>query len=272
MPIDIQNLPGTGNNGEHRVYSNFFDDNSIIQQVCIVQPKNLIIDTLRKYFRNDNIYTYRSDQYGYPLTPNVTGMELDSTDTTKILISDVFRYEIKFFPSIVIKSGGGTYKPISFNQEGTIKYRKDLSEDLFGKQIVTQTPTHRVHAGAWDMNFDITIYSESHTEMEELVEIVTMILQYSAWNELRANGLFIKNISIGAENSEPYANDYIYNQTISISTFSEWRVEIPIDSIIEKLVFYFQFTRTPVAPNATITDFQELRFTDIVDSAEINLT
>ncbi len=272
MAIDVQNLPGTGNNGEHRVYSNYFSDNSIIQQVCMVQPKNLIIDTLRKYFRNDNIYTYRADQYGYPLTVDVTGLDLDSTETTKILISDLFRYEIKFFPSITIKSGGGSYKPISFNQEGTIKYRKDLTEDLFGRQIVTQTPTHKIYAGSWDMNFDISIYSESHTEMEEIVEIVVMILQYSAWNELRANGLFIKSLNIGAESSEQYANDYIYNQNISISTMSEWRVEIPIEDIIEKLVFYFDFTRTPVLPNATITDFQELRFSDIVEYAEINLT
>ena len=49
MGMDLQNLPGTGFNGDHRVYSNFFDDNSIIQQVCTVQPKNLLIDVMRIY-------------------------------------------------------------------------------------------------------------------------------------------------------------------------------------------------------------------------------
>ena len=73
---DLQNLPGTGINGEHRVYSNFYSDNNIIQQVAIVQPKNLLIDAIRSVFRNDNIYTFRTDEYGYPLTPDLTGKDI----------------------------------------------------------------------------------------------------------------------------------------------------------------------------------------------------
>ncbi len=270
MSIDNQATPGTAFNGDHRVYSNLFEDNSIIQQVCIMQPKNLLIDVLRKHFANDSIFTYRMDEYGFPKTRDLTGIEVDSEETTQILISDIFRYEVKFYPAIVIKNNGGKYKPISFNQNATIKYRKDREESITGFITDTLVPSHRVYAGAWDMNFDVTIYSESQSELEELVDMVAMILQYVVWNELRANGLFINNLSISGENAEPYANDYVYNQTISLSTYSEWRVEIPIDNTIEKLLFYFDSVRTPIPGMTTKADALVLKYDDILELAEIS--
>lgn len=271
MPLDIQNLPGTGSSSSHRVYSNYFSDNHIIQNVSIVQPKNLLIDILRREFSRDNIYTYRQDEFGFPLTIDLTGLDVDSEETTKILISDVFRYEVKFFPAITVKTGSGSYLPISLNQNSTIKYRKDLVESAFFGTRVVRTPTHRVYAGAWDMNFDISIYSESHSELEEITEIVKMILMYSSWQELRANGLFIKTLNISGENAEAYSNDYIYNHTLSISTHSEWRVEIPLENIIERIVFYFDTVRHPIPGQTTEADVQALRYDDIIEIAEITL-
>lgn len=271
MPENIQNLPGTGINGEHRVYSNFFSDNYIIQQTCITQPKNLLIDVLRHNFSKDNIYTYRTDEYGFPLTVDLTGLEHDSELTTKILISDSYRYEVKFFPAIIIKSNGGAYKPLSFNQNSTLKYRVTETENLFGEKVKLKIPTHRVYAGAWDMNFDVTVYSESYHELEELVEITTMILQYVSWNELRANGVFVKNITIGGQNAETYANDYVYSQTISVPVRTEWRVEIPIDNLVEKIVFYFDSVKTPINQGSETQKILELKFEDVLEFANITL-
>lgn len=270
MPIDFQNLPGTGNNADHRVYSNFFDDNHIIQNVSIVQPKNLLIDTMRMHFGRDNVFTYRADEYGFPATPNLTGLTIDDPSTTKILISDVFRYEVKFFPAITVKSGGGKYTPISFNQNSTIKYRKDIVTDDFGTSRVIRTPTHRVFAGAWDMSFDISIYSESHSELEEITEIVKMMLQYVSFNELRANGLFIKSLSLSGETSEAYANDHVYSNTITINTRSEWRVEMPIENIVEKIVFYFDIKRHYI--EGEYTEDETIDLSDLIEFAEITLT
>tara|TARA_R110002020_G_scaffold50716_9_gene143334 strand:+ start:27165 stop:27977 length:813 start_codon:yes stop_codon:yes gene_type:complete len=268
---DIQNLPGTGANGEHRVYSNFYSDNNIIQQSAIVQPKNLLIDSLRHLFSTDNIYTYRTDEYGYPLTPDMTGKDIDSNETTKILINDAYRYEVKYFPSIVIKSNGGSYKPISFNQNSTIKHRVDIVQDDYGSVREVKTPTHRVYAGMWDLSFEVGIYSESHTELEELVDIVSIGLQYKYWNDLRANGLFIKGLSIAGESAEPYANDYVYSQNITINTYSEWRVEIPLDNVIEKLVFYFDSVMTPIPGVKDLTDVQKLNYSDILQLSSVEL-
>lgn len=270
MGIDTQNLPGTGFNAEHRVYSNFFADNHIIQNVAIVQPKNLLIDTLRKYFSMDNIYTYRADQYGYPATPDLTGLTIDDPSTTKILINDVYRYEVKFYPAITVKSGSGSHQNLGFNQNYSTKYRKDILE-VNGVEKEVLTPTHRVYSGAWEFSYDISIYSESHSELEEITEIALMIFQYVAFNELRANGLIIKTVSVGAPSSEPYANDFVFSNTISIAARSEWRVEIPLENVIEKIVFYFDVNRTPIPGQKTISDVQALKFEDVIEIAEVKL-
>lgn len=268
--IDEQNLAGSGINGDHVVFSSFFEDNHVVQQTAIVHPKTLLIDGLRHVFRNDSIYTYRDDEFGYPLTPDQTGVDIDSDETTKILISDAYRYEIKFFPAIVIKSSGGAYKPLSFNQNMTYKYRRDMVQSEYGGTRFVSTPTHRVYAGRWELGFDVAIYSESQSELEELTDIVSLALQYVLWNELRANGLFINQVRIGAEAAEPYANDYVYNTSISLSTLSEWRVEIPIENIVEKIAFSIQPTWHPIPGQKGPEDVMSNRFNDIIELTEIS--
>ncbi len=268
--IDEQNLSGSGLNGDHVVYSSFFDDNYVVQQTAIVHPKTLLIDSLRKVFRSDSIFTYRDDEYGYPLTPDHTGVDIDSEETTKILISDAYRYEVKFFPAIVVKSSGGSYKPLSFNQNMTYKYRTDIVESEFGAKKVISTPTHRVYAGRWELAFELGIYSESQSELEELTDITSLALQYVLWNELRANGLFISQVRIGAESAEPYANDYVYSTTISLSTLSEWRVEVPIENIVEKIAFSIQPTWHPIPGQKSSADLMSNRFNDIIELTEIS--
>ncbi len=267
--INEQNTPGTGLNGDHVVYSSFFADNSIVQQTAVVHPKTLLIDGLRKVFRNDSIFTYRDDEFGYPLTPDRTGQEPDSEYSTKILISDTFRYEVKFFPAIVIKSNGGSYKPISFNQNMTYKYKTQSVQSDLGVTKIISSPSHRVYAGMWDLSFEVQIYSESQSELQELIDIVSMALQYVLWNDLRASGLFIKSTAIGAETTEEYANDYIYSTNITIGTLSEWRVEIPIQNVVEKMVFRFQPSLTPIPGLKTEADVLSTKFNDIIEMTNI---
>ena len=119
------------------------------------------------------------------------------------------------------------------------------------------------------LNFEVGIYSESHTETEELVDMVSMALQYTLWNDLRENGLFIKNLSIAAEAAEPYANDYVYNQNINLTTHSEWRVEIPLEDVIEKLVFYFDSVMHPIPGQKTEADVLSLNYNSILELADI---
>lgn len=267
--IDQINIPGQGLNADHIVYSSFYNDNHIIQQTAIVHPKHLLIDGLRKIFRTDSVYTYRDDQYGYPLTPDLTDKTIDSPETTKILISDGYRYETKFYPAIIIKSNGGSYKPNSFNQDMTLKYRSDILENEFGSRKIISTPTHRVYTGKWSLNFDVAIFSESLSELNELVDITSLALQFSLWNQLRSAGLFISGMNIGGENAEPYANDYVYSTSITLNTLSEWRAEIPIDNLVEKIVFRVEPTLHQIAGNTKTAQELTSKYEDILDITQI---
>jgi hypothetical protein len=159
---------------------------------------------------------------------------------------------------------------LSFNQESTIKYRKDLVEDANGSRKVVHTPTHRVYAGMWDGSFEVGIYTESQPELEELVDIVSVLLQHTLREDLRQNGLFIRPIRVGAESAEPFANAYIYNQKITVPTYSEWRVEIPIENLIEKIVFYFETTLHPIPGQATQADVLRTPYQNILAITEVN--
>jgi len=269
MPITNQELPGLGANSEHYVTSSYYFDNYVVQNNLIKHPKNLVIDSLRNRFAQDSKYTYRQDEYGFPLTPDNTGQSYDTDFSTKILISEAYRYEVKFFPAIVIKANGGSYKPLSFNQNGTIKYRTDLIEDAFGGKKQKSIPTHKVYAGMWDLNLEVTILARSHTEVSELTDAVALMLQYSDWQELRANGLLIKSMSVSGENAEQYINDFIYSHSITLGCLSEWRVEIPLQNLVEKVLLNIESTKTPSYPVKTKADQVNLNFDDIIDLTKI---
>ena len=116
---------------------------------------------------------------------------------------------------------------------------------------------------------DATIYCESSSELQELTDIVSIALQHVLWNDLRASGLFIQGVSIGGESSEAYANDYVYSQNVSLRCLSEWRVEIPLENVIEKIMFYFDSVKTDSQKGASSANSTVLKYSDILELTEI---
>src|SRR3990167_5428361 len=104
----------------HRVISDVFNLENVVQQTCMVASKNILIDTLRDIFRLDREYKYVDDIFGFPKTPSHLGLDpaagLDDNETTRIFIGSSYRYDVKFNPSIIVRNTGVSYKPISFNQ------------------------------------------------------------------------------------------------------------------------------------------------------------
>ena len=264
MATNELNIPGRVPNSDNVVFSSFYGDNHITQNSFIVHPKTVIVDLLRREFSQDSLYTYRSDEYGFPLVRDLTGIDMESDLTTKILISEQHRYEMKFFPNVVIGSKGGSYKPLAANQNQTIKYRRDAFVNNFGEKFEVSTPTHKVYAGMWDHSIEIAISTESHVETEEITEIVALMVQFKLFHELRAAGIIVKNLSVGGESSEKYANDFIFTQTITIGCISEWRAELPIDNLVEKIALNLTSVKTPSDYHSTI----DQRFSDVVTIAE----
>lgn len=227
----------------HRVYSNLFQLSDFVKQTAVSQGKNLLIDALREYFRQDTFYRYSTDAFGFPLTPDLTEMPPDIQEerTTRIYIGDVFRFDQRYLPAIVVKYSSGRTYHVSFNQNQTIKYRMDLVVDGYGNRSYIHVPTHQVIAGAWEQTFELKIASESIQDREELSDIVSSFLIGKVRQELYEAGLFIKNVSIGNESEEVWGNDPIYTHVITIETFSEWRRQIPIQDLLEVISMCFNY-------------------------------
>lgn len=227
----------------HRVYSDLFELANFIKQTAVTQGKNLLIDSLREHFKQDTIYRYGTDAFGFPLTPDLTDLppDIEETRTTRIFIGDIFRYDKKYLPSITVRQTSGRYYAVSFNQEGTTRYRVDLVTDGYGNRSLVKVPTHKVFAGGWDQTFEVIVAAESTLDREELSDIVSSYLIGVARQPLLDAGLFVKTVAYGGEREEDWANDKIYIQSITVETFSEWRREIPLDSLVETINFCFEF-------------------------------
>lgn len=269
----------------HTVYSNFYSRNDIIKHVALVQGKSLIIDAIRELFRGDSVYNYRENEYGFPLVPDHTELPIEESGTgididgnvitnpspnlsidaklsTKILITSTYRQDVKFYPVITVKQTSFKDHPLSFNQNAIqVHYRKEFIRDGYGNQTEIRTPTHYMFSDGWSQNFEIKIVAEDLDDRDHISDIVNFGLWNIKRDELRASGLFIQNISGSGEQeeeSQKNTSKWLYTYTITLSTFSEWRREIPVRSVIERINFYFDIAKTGVQPSGVI---------DVLDNA-----
>lgn len=224
----------------HRVITDIFNLEYVVQQTGMVHGKNLLIDTLRDIFARDREYKYVSDVFGFPKTPYHLGLDpaagLDDDETTRIFIGSTYRYDIKFNPSIIVKNTGCRYVPISFNQNLlSVINRKEIITDGYGNSSVIYTPAYHTLVGAWDQTFEVKIIAENEMDREELADIVKVTLMGTRRMDLQRAGLFIKTLSTSGESEEKYSNDYLYMVSITLDTRSEWKVHIPISDLLERI-------------------------------------
>jgi len=227
------------------VNSDIYELDNIVRHVCIVHGKNLLIDTLREIFARDREYGYRTDIYGFPKTPDQTGLAIDAgindDVTTRIFIGATYRYESNFLPAITVRQTSSQYHPISFNQNKlTMEFEKQRTEDGYGNIDFVRVPSHYQFVGAWDQSFEIKVTSNSQEDTAAIADVVLISIQSTYRDILERNGLFIKQVSAGGETSEQVGNnDPLFSVTISVNTFSDFRREIPISSLIERIQLCF---------------------------------
>ena len=242
----------------HRVYSDLFDLSHFVQQTSVAHSKNLIIDELREYFKHDVIYKFREDGFGFPLTPDHTDLPPDIQEerSTRIYIGDIFRYDKRYWPSVTVRYSSGRTYHVSFNQNKTTKYRLDLVLDSYGERSYLRVPTHEVYAGAWDQSFEIIIAAQDIPNREELTDLISSFFISQIRQEIYESGLFIKNVSLGAEREEDWGNEKVYLQSITLDTFTEWRKEVPLNSnnLVEAINFCFEYENTVVKTQTSQDD------------------
>lgn len=234
----------------------------IVQNAMTLYPKELVIAALRDFFSTDSFYSYRHDPWGFPQTPDLTGVPLNAglqdSITTRLFIGEAYRFDTNYFPALLVRHGGSTSVPISFNREAyCIQWGNMVFQD--GYNIKTfPVPEHFILAGAWEGTINIDVRAKDLRTRDDLVDLVGLNFVDVAFNDLVKSGLAIKGVSSGAPSEVQDRNDWIYQQTVSLTVRSEWRRQLPIANIIDVIRFSIDFRRFdpppdgPVAANLSI--------------------
>lgn len=242
-----------------------------VQLTAISAVKSIIIDSLREFFSSDTYYLFERDQWGFPKIPDHTDTSpkggIIDTSTTRLLISEPYRYKAIYYPALLVRNAGIKSTPISFNQEReAVVYKSVVYMDGYGNQTSLSTPDYYLLAGAFDGTFTVEIITRSTRARDELCDLLlTYFINYSQINSERS-GIFIKpnGISAGSPSEADDRNDKLFKQIISCEYRSEWQRNIPINSFANLINFCLSFghnieTDHPViAPNLGISTFIDL--------------
>lgn len=233
-------------------FSDIYVIDNIVRHVGITHGRALIIDHLRDTFSRDREYRYLTDKFGYPKIPNHKGLAtnagIEDDTTSRISIEAFFTYRTSYLPSISVRQTSSSYKPISFNQNRfTIDYDIVRTEDGYGNVDLTKLPARFIYAGAWDQTYEIKVSSNSMEDTSSIADLVMMALQANpARDSLERNGLFVKQVTSSGENSEnTNNNDPMFTVSITANCYAEWRKEIPISNLLERIHFCFTIDSSP---------------------------
>jgi hypothetical protein len=232
-------------------------------------PKDVIIATLRDYFSQDSLYHYVKDEWGFPKTPDLTDTDSDAglfdDITTRVFIGEAYRFDSKFYPAILVRSGGCRYVPISINRDQhRVLYKTQKFVDNKGNEKLIQVPYAFGLAGAWEGSIIIDVISRGQKERDDLVEIISMLFVDIKQNDLANQGIAIKpTLNVGAPSESDDRNDKLFRQNITLEIRGEWRRTIPINNIIDVINICVDFGNVEqeppaISPNLTINTSIEL--------------
>jgi len=243
--------------------SDLYKIHNIIQSSMIVHPKEMVISVLRDFFAKDSYYHYVKDVWGFANTPDETGMALeaglhDNNTTTRIFIGENYRYDVIFYPAILIKSGGSKYVPISINREsGGIQYQPIIFDDGYGNESTISVPKSFITAGAWEGSIVIDVFTRSLRSRDDLLELIGMCFTEIYFDVLYRAGIIVKPPSISGPSEQDDRNDKLFKGTVTLDIRTEWRREVPIETFIDAILFTVEFSDAqnpllPIDPNFTI--------------------
>lgn len=253
--------------------SDLYQIHNVVQNSMTLYPKELVVATLRDFFSKDTYYHYAHDLWGFPQTPDHTDLPINSgyTDdtTTRLFIGESYRFDVVYYPALIVRHGGSTSVPISINRETAgVKWGNMVFQDGYGNIKTFPTPQNFIFAGAWEGSINIDVMTRDLRARDDLVDLISLLFVDIAFNDLQKSGLIVKGVSSGAPSETNDRNDYVFKQTITLQIRSEWRRELPISNIIEIINMSVEFGRTDpsiglIASNLTINTEETL--TEMLD-------
>lgn len=214
----------------HERQHNFVLERAMVETAHVDYLKDQFIEILRQTFSQHPEYTYIARQLG---DDEGTLDQSPDFDRTKIVITDVYTYDVKFLPVITIRINSSRSFDVCFNQnQTTVDYLVDNNGNYVYDSLGKPIPIYYEYAGAWESQITLNVSAEDTITREELVTFLSVGLFHLKRDEFYTKGIFIKNVSTGGETEEVYANDYIYKQSLLIDTWSEWTHRLPVGSTI----------------------------------------
>src|SRR5260221_11918555 len=147
----------------------------VVQNSMTLYPKELVIATLRDHFSDDVEYKYSKDQWGFPKTPDITGLPpsagYEDSLTTRLFIGENYRRDVIFYPGIFVRHGGATSVPISINRETScVQWDEMVFQDGYGNMKVFPVPSYFIFAGAWEGSINIDIKERDSRTGDDVVD------------------------------------------------------------------------------------------------------
>lgn len=213
------------------------------QNTLIRYPKDAMIAALRDYFSQDSKYHYVRDEWGFPHTPDHTDLPTDAgfNDdlTTRVFIGEKDRFDIVYYPAILVSAGGFRAVPISLNRkvlDTELEEVEYVNAETGETKIIVQ-PAKFVPGGAWEGTINFDIQSKGVVERDDLVELVSIFFKDYNWDNFYRAGIAIKPTtpSIGTYSVEQDGNMKLFKQTVSVDIRGEWQRDIPFRNIIDAI-------------------------------------
>lgn len=238
--------------------SNLWSLNNVVQGSFLAYPKELMIDSLREFFSQDSYFHWTRDKWGFAKISDLTDVDLEAglhdDEVSRIFIGEKYRYDVQFFPSILVSSGSFNYVPISFNRnENQVKYRtQSISDGYSIKKFLV--PDYFEVVGAYEGELNVEVHAGSISERDEIVELIAIFTEGINYHEFIKAGVAIRPVSISTPQESEDNNDKIYKQTLSYKIRTEFRRQIPISTTLDLINICVDFENLSgvVAPNIEI--------------------
>ena len=241
---------------------------NISQNTLATHPKEIFIESLREFFSQDSYYHYVRDEWGFPKTPDLTGLPIEAgyndDTTTRLFIGEPYRFDAIYYPALLVRPAGARFVPISFNnEEGSVQWAAQRFVDGYGNESLVQTPSSFIKAGAWEGSVNIEIEAKSPQARDDLVDLVSIHFVELRRGQLERSGVFVKGVTQGSPSEADDRNDKLFKCTITCEIRTEWRREIPISNVIDMInvcVDFGNLETTPptLAPNMRVSTTIEL--------------
>lgn len=241
---------------------------NVVQNSMVTHPKEALIHELREFFSQDSYYHYVRDLFGFPKVPDHTDLlnnaGVANDDTTRIFIGEFYRFDVIYYPALLVRSAGSRFVPISMsNNKGKVVHTNTRFIDGYGNETIISIPSALVENGAWEGSITVDVETKSPRSRDELVELIAHHFINTRRDQLQVAGVFVKGVNASASSEGDDINGKLFKQTVTYEIRSEWRREIPVNSVIDAINICVDFGNletqpTQIAPNLRISTNVEL--------------